>query len=139
MRTLFLFLILSAILFAASPEDEIRTAEKQWSQALEKRNLPELEKIFTPGLIYAHATGLIQDRQQFLDQLKSGNRRYEAVKQERIRIVSYGDSAVAHSIMRMIGVNDKGPFNDHVMMMHFWVKQGGQWHLAAHQTTKLPD
>lgn len=139
MRTLPLFLILSAILFAASPEDEIRTAEKQWSQALEKRNLPELEKIFTPGLIYAHATGLIQDRQQFLDQLKSGNRRYEAVKQERIRIVSYGDSAVAHSIMRMIGVNDKGPFNDHVMMMHFWVKQGGQWHLAAHQTTKLPD
>lgn len=139
MRTLFLFLIMSAILFAASPEDEIRTAEKQWSQALEKRNLPELEKIFTPGLIYAHATGLIQDRQQFLDQLKSGNRRYEAVKQERIRIVSYGDSAVAHSIMRMIGVNDKGPFNDHVMMMHFWVKQGGQWHLAAHQTTKLPD
>ncbi len=139
MRTLFLFLILSAILFAASPEDEIRTAEKQWSQALEKRNLPELEKIFTPGLIYAHATGLIQDRQQFLDQVKSGNRRYEAVKQERIRIVSYGDSAVAHSIMRMIGVNDKGPFNDHVMMMHFWVKQGGQWHLAAHQTTKLPD
>jgi len=30
------------------------------------------------------------------------------------------------------------PFNDHVMMMHVWVKQGGSWHLAAHQTTKVP-
>ena len=131
----FLFLAL----LAASPDDEIRSAEKQFSQALEKRDISALEKLFTPGLIYAHSTGVIQDRSQFIDQLKSGTRKYTAVKQERIKIVTYGDSAVAHSVMRMTGVNDKGPFNDHVMMMHFWVKQSGQWHLTAHQTTKIPD
>ena len=36
------------------------------------------------------------------------------------------------------GVNDKGPFDDHVMMTRLWVQQGGAWRLAAHQTTKVP-
>jgi ketosteroid isomerase-like protein len=134
--------MISALLFlllAATPEDQIRSAETHWAQAVQAGNLAELEKIFTPGLIYAHSTGVIQDRKQFLDQLRSGTRKYSAVKQERIQVSMYGDSAVAHSIMRMVGVNDKGPFDDRVMMMHFWVKQSGQWRLTAHQTTKLPD
>jgi hypothetical protein len=29
------------------------------------------------------------------------------------------------------------PFNDHLKMLHVWVKQGRAWRLAAHQTTKL--
>ncbi len=130
------FLFLS--LLAASPEDQIRNAETHWARTVQSGNAAELEKIFTSGLIYAHATGVVQDRKQFLDQIRSGTRKYQEVKQESLRVVMYGDSAVAHSIMRMIGVNDKGPFNDHVMMMHLWVKQGGEWRLAAHQTTKLP-
>jgi hypothetical protein len=38
----------------------------------------------------------------------------------------------------MSGKNDRGRFDEHVMMMHVWVKQGGNWRLAAHQTTKIP-
>jgi len=73
-----------------------------------------------------------------MDRLRSGAQRYDAVTQEETKIVVYGDSVVAHSILRMTGVNEKGPFNDHVMAMYLWVKQGGAWKLAAHQTTKLP-
>ena len=43
-----------------------------------------------------------------------------------------------HSIARMTGRNDAGPFDDHLMIIHLWVKQGGTWQLAAHQTTKIP-
>jgi ketosteroid isomerase-like protein len=123
---------------AATPEEEIRGAEKAWAAAVKGRDLAALDKIFTPGLIYGHATGAIQNKQQYMDRLRSGAQRYEGITQEQIKIVLYGDSAVAHSIMRMSGVNDAGPFNDHVMMVHLWVKQGGAWKLAAHQTTKVP-
>lgn len=47
-------------------------------------------------------------------------------------------SAVAHSLARTVGSVDGKPFNDHVMVMHFWVKQGANWRLVAHQTTKVP-
>jgi ketosteroid isomerase-like protein len=122
----------------ASIEDEIRQAEKAWAEAVKSRNLAALEKIFTPGLVYAHATGAIEDRQKYLDRLRSGAQRYDGITHETVKIVPYGDSAVAHSIVRMTGANSAGPFNDHLMMMHLWVKQDGSWRLAAHQTTKIP-
>jgi ketosteroid isomerase-like protein len=128
----------AALGLGASAEDEIRSADKAWAAAVKGRDLAALDRIFTPGLIYAHATGAIETKQKYMDRLKTGAQKYDEITQEDIKIVLYGDSAVTHSIMRMTGVNQAGPFNDHVMMMHLWVKQGGSWRLAAHQTTKLP-
>ena len=122
----------------ASAEDEIRSAEKAWAAAVKARDFAALDRIFMPGLIYAHATGPIESKQKYMDRLRSGAQRYDGITHEDTKIVLYGDSAVAHSILRMQGVNESGPFNDHVMAMHLWVKQGGSWRLAAHQTTKLP-
>ena len=121
----------------AAAEDEIRNAEKSWAAAVKGRDYAALEKIFTPGLIYAHATGAIEDKDKYIGRLRSGAQRYESITHESTKVVLYGDSAVAHSIMRMAGVNTAGPFNDHVMTMHLWVKQNGAWRLAAHQTTKI--
>lgn len=136
--TLILICLPAGLALGASPEDEIRAAEKAWAAAVKGRDLAALEKIFTPGLIYAHATGAIETRQKYLDRLKSGKQRYDAVTHEKMQVVPYGDAVVSHCILRMTGVNDAGPFNDHVMAMHLWVKQNGSWHLAAHQTTKIP-
>jgi len=122
----------------AATEEEIRTAEKAWAAAVKGRDYASLDKIFTPGLIYAHASGAIEDKQKYIGRLRAGAQRYDSITHESTKVVLYGDSAVAHSIMRMVGVNSAGPFDDHVMMMHFWVKQNGAWRLTAHQTTKIP-
>jgi len=139
----FRFAILMMAVITARPvlagvEEEIREAEKKWAAAVVARDAATLEKVLTPSLIYAHSTGVIETKQQYLDRLKSGAQRYEGVDHEKIQVVPYGDSAVAHCIMRMRGTSDRRPFNDHIMMMHLWVKQGGAWRLAAHQTTKIP-
>ena len=138
MRRLLLAVALCGVGAFAAGEDEIRAAEKAWAAAVKGRDFAALEKIFTPGLIYAHATGAIEDKEKYIGRLKSGAQRYDSITHESTKVVIYGDSAVAHSIMRMIGGNAAGPFNDHVMMIHFWVKQGGGWRLTAHQTTKIP-
>ncbi len=124
--------------FAASAEDEIRKAEKAWAEAVVKKDVAALEKIYTPALIYAHSTGNIDDVTRYVTRLKEGKQRYDNVIHESTKVVVYGNAAVAHSIARTIGQNDAGPFNDHLMMMHLWVKQGKTWRLAAHQTTKIP-
>jgi ketosteroid isomerase-like protein len=125
-------------MLAAGAEDAILKADKQWASAVKAKDVAALDKIFTPGLIYAHATGIIEDKQKYMDRLKSGKQRYDDIQIESSKVVMYGDSAVSHSIVRTIGTNDKGPFNDHVMMIHFWVKQSGSWRLAGHQTTRIP-
>ena len=131
-----LFAIAAAALCA--PEDEVRTADQRWAAAVKGGDTTALERMYTSGLIYAHATGKVEDKSQYIERLKSGKQKYSDVIIESTKIVAYGDSAVSHSIVRTIGTNDNGPFNDHVMMIHMWVKQRGEWRLAAHQTTKIP-
>jgi ketosteroid isomerase-like protein len=141
MRTLLAVTLIAAAAvssLAAAAEDEIRAAEKAWAKAVTSNDLAALDKIYTPGLIYAHSTGSIESKEKYIGRLRSGAQRYNSLTHEDMRVVLYGDSAVAHSMVRVTGVNDKGPFNDHVMTMHLWVKQGGAWRLAAHQTTKVP-
>ncbi len=126
------------MLTAFAADDDLRVAEKAWGAALVARDAAALEKVYTAELIYAHATGKVENKAQYLERLKGGKQRYDTVTHESLQVVRYGDSAVTHSIARMTGRNDSGPFNDHLMIIHVWVKQGGAWRLAAHQTTKIP-
>lgn len=136
-RYLALFFTIAALALCAS-EDDIRAADQRWATAVKGGDTAALERMYTSGLIYAHATGKVEDKAQYIERLKSGKQKYNDVIIENSKVVAYGDSAVSHSTVRTIGTNDSGPFNDHVMMMHVWVKQNGQWRLAAHQTTKVP-
>lgn len=138
MIRLLLLIAVSVVGAFGSDEADIKAADAKWAAAVKNRDVATLEQIFTPGLIYAHATGAVQDKTTYINRLKSGKQRYDNVVIETTKVVPYGDAAVSHSVVRTIGTNDQGPFNDHVMMMHLWVRQNGTWRLAAHQTTKIP-
>ncbi len=133
-----LILVCLVLLTASAADDDLRAAEKAWGAALVTRDAAALERIYTSELIYAHSTGKVETKAQYLERLKGGKQRYDAVIHESTQIARYGDAAVTHSVARMTGHNDSGPFDDHLMVIHMWVKQGGAWRLAAHQTTKIP-
>ena len=124
-------------LSAATPEDEIKMADQAWAKAVKTRDVATLEKMYTNDLVYGHSTGNVDSKQKYLDRLKTGKQRYDTMTFESTKVLLYGDSAITHSFVRFTGVNDAGPFNDHLMLMHYWVKQNGAWRIAAHQTAKI--
>ena len=126
-------------LVAAGPEDEIVVAEKNWAKAVTTRDFAALDKILNDELIYAHSTGDIQSKSDYLGKLRDGTQKYDVIKHYKTTVNVHGTAAAAHSIVRMTGASTGVPFDNKLMMMHLWVKQGGRWQLAAHQTTKLED
>lgn len=124
---------------AMSPTDEVIAAEKNWAKAVVEQNIPELKRIYSDDLIYAHSTGAIESKEDYLGRMTSGKQRYDVIDHEKTIVRIHGDAAVAHSIVTMKGNNDSGPFDNHLMMIHTWVRTGGRWRLAAHQTTLLPN
>jgi ketosteroid isomerase-like protein len=122
----------------ASAEDEIRAAEKEWAAAVVKLDYAKLDKVLGAKLVYAHSTGAVEGKQEYLKRLQSGAQKYDAIEFEKTAVHIYGDTAVAHSHLTMKGVSNGAPFDHKLMMMHLWVRAGGQWQLAAHQTTRLP-
>lgn len=133
--------MLLAALFAAlsfASEAEIRSAEASFAKAIQAKDIATLDKLFLPKIIYAHATGKIETKKEYLDRLSGGKQVYKSYTIERNVIVDYGASATSHLTVRVTGTNDAGPFNDHVLMLHHWVKENGAWRLASHQTAKIP-
>ena len=136
-RLLFAMALFGALTAAWGTEAEIKAAEKKWADAITKNDGPALESMLGDDLIYAHSTGIVDTKRDYIAKIASGRQKYEGVDQEKIQIRLYGATAVSHSHMHMWGVNQNGKFDDHLMMLHVWIKTRGQWRMAAHQTTKL--
>jgi ketosteroid isomerase-like protein len=112
--------------------------EKNWGARVLAADTAALDRIMADDIIYAHASGVIDTKATYLDKLKSKRQVYKTLEHlKKIETRLYGDTAVTHGLVRVTGVNPAGPFDDTVMMMHVWVRRGGEWKLAAHQTTKV--
>lgn len=123
----------------AQAEQEVRQAESDWAAAVVAQDYAKLDEIFGAGLLYAHSTGVVESKSVYMDNLRTGAARYDALNHESTQVRVYGDTAIAHSIVVMQGVSATGPFHQRLMMIHVWVHEGGRWQLAAHQTTRLED
>lgn len=139
MRAIGLLLLCFALARPAAPpaEEQIRQAEKAWAAAVTSNDFAALDRILHDELIYAHSTGVVETKAQYIGRLRTGAQKYDSIVHEKITVKLHGEAAVAHSVVHMKGHSDKRPFDDRLMMMHLWVKRGGQWRLAAHQTTNL--
>jgi ketosteroid isomerase-like protein len=140
MRTIlfsFTFIATAILASAASDEQQIRDAEKAWASAVVAKDFAALDRMLTPDLIYAHSTGVVDDKAKYLEKMRAGKQVYAGIEHKSTTVRLHGNAAVAHSQIRMHGTNADGPFDDRLMAMHVWVKSNGKWLLAAHQTTKL--
>ena len=131
-----IFLLLFAA-FAADDGPAILQLEKQWIAAIQKPDAPVLQKLLHPQLIYGHATGVTDSKESYIAKVSSGKQKYAGVEQEIVKVQQLGDAYLVHARMHMWGVNQNGPFDDRVMLMHTWLKRAGRWQLVAHQTAKL--
>lgn len=138
MKNLLLALALALPLAAAHHEEgELVAAEKAWAKAVAAHDYATLEKVLDPDLIYAHSTGVIETKEEYLGKLKQGTQRYDGIEHEKTTVRAHGNAAVAHSIVRMHGATKGTPFDNRLMMIHTWIKKDGAWRLVAHQTTRL--
>lgn len=133
---LFLLLLLAATALAQDKAFFL-ALDKQWSDAIVKSDTAALEKLLAPGLVYAHATGIIDTKTSYIAKIKERRQVYKSFEQRNPIVNIYTDAAVTFSHVRVTGTNQAGPFDDRIMLIHFWVKQNNAWRLAAHQTTKV--
>lgn len=131
-------LCLGTALAQAPMQEEVSKAETAWARAIEKTDAAALERILADDLVYAHSTGLVETKQQYIKSMQSGNQKYASVQPVNPNVRVYGDTAVVNSKVRMTGATKGQPFDNELLLIHVWVKKQGRWQLVAHQTTRLP-
>jgi ketosteroid isomerase-like protein len=138
MRILLILYSLAAFAFAGPEEAAITAAEKTWSTSIVKQDWAKLEALLADDLVYYHSSGVIDSKKSYLESVKTGALKYIGVDYEKQQIRVYGNTAVLNATFR-VRANDHGTMvNNHLLLTHVFVKQGGTWRLVSHQTTKIP-
>jgi ketosteroid isomerase-like protein len=121
----------------AATADEVNKAEAAWIQAVVKNDIKALDQMLANDLVYSHSSGVVETKQEYLGKLKTGDQKYATIERSNQKTQTYANTGIVTGPARMTGATKGVPFDNKLLMIHVWVKQGGRWQLAAHQTTRL--
>ena len=119
---------------AADPADPVREAAKGWTDAAVKQDAAALMRFLADDLQYAHAGGQTQTREQYIAAVTKGPPRYESFAFSDVTVRFYGNAAVLTGFVDVKMVN-RDSFR--VRTLQVYTQKGGQWQMAAHQSTRL--
>jgi homoserine O-acetyltransferase len=116
---------------------ELEELENAWAAAVETNDPKRIGQFFMEDFLFVGARGILQDRQQHLEDFRSGRLKVESVKIEQMTIHVYDGSAVVSSRVmvkgKFAGRDITGPYQ----FTDTWVKQAGRWLAAARQQTGI--
>lgn len=122
-----------------SPEKEVRQLELKRVKALVRSDTATLDSILSDDLIYTHSTGLVDTKASFIDSIKSGALKYEAMDHDDPSVRMFADLALitGRSAVRVRTANAELQ-SFQIRFTNVYAKRGGRWQMVAWQSTRLP-
>jgi hypothetical protein len=121
-------------------EQQVLQSEKDRFAAMVKGDRAALEKLLSDDLTYTHSTALLENKEQFLKSVTSGNIDYVSIVPSETdwKVRVNGNTAIVNGIAA-VNVIDTG--KDRKIRIRFTTVQanrGGAWQLQAWQSTVVP-
>ena len=121
-------------------EQQVLQAEKDRFAAMVKGDRAALEKLLADDLTYTHSTALLENKEQFIKSVTSGNIDYVSIvpSEPDWKVRVNGNTAVVNGVAA-VNVVDTG--KDRKIRIRFTTVQanrGGAWQLLAWQSTVVP-
>jgi len=122
---------------APSIKDVILKLEQDWEDALLKSDVTVLERLYADTMIYTHSSGSVDDKKRYLENIRSGNTKYESMKRDEINVRVYGNTALVTCHWQVNVMSAGNKVNTNARYLHVYVRQNNRWQLVAHQATRL--
>jgi hypothetical protein len=98
-----------------------------------------LETLLGDDLTYAHSSGVLDSKPQFMESLRSGRVRYQSIEPADLQIRILGTTAVIHGKAKVsLLINKAETKTLDLRFTDVWVKRKGRWQMVAWQSTRLP-
>ena len=126
--------------FAASADAEsdqaaILTMEAKWDKAAVKGDIAAFDAIYADAFVFTDNRGKVQTKAEVLNELRSGDLKYETSKSDQIKVALYGDAAVTTGRWTGRSVHKGKTRNNIEQYTSMYTRQtDGLWRLVATQT-----
>ena len=118
---------------AGSVEATIKKLEAEWFEALAKRDVATIDRIFAADMLTADTDGTWLKKADLLKYVKDGMP-VDKVTSDEFKLRVYGTTAIVNGKSTFHHNGEKGGQNHHTAV---WVKRAGRWQVVAWQSTPI--
>jgi hypothetical protein len=116
---------------------DIVTLDSERADAQVRGDFATLDRVLGNDLTYIHASGLVQNKAEFIADLKSGKRTYTSIKNSDVNVRLLKGTAVI-TARSEIHVIHEGKENDlSIRVTEVYALRKARWQLIAYQSTRV--
>ena len=117
---------------AQSSKAELLRLEDEWGRALIARDGKAFGALLAPGFVYSEDDRVIE-RDALIRDVVSGSDTVTSARNDDLRVIERGNTAVVLGWLTLHGRGAKGPFTRKYRFTDTWIRRNGRWKvLAAH-------
>jgi ketosteroid isomerase-like protein len=132
-----LLLLVLSVSAQTKEESAVASAVDYLKKAMLDGDRESLSKISAEKLSYGHSSGLVENKQQFVDKIASGTADFLSMDLLNQTISVSGNTAIVrHELHAKLNENGK-PNEVHLRVMLVFQKQSGKWLMLARQGVKM--
>jgi ketosteroid isomerase-like protein len=133
--TVLLFFILGCAA-TSKMADELLELEKQRYQAMVETDLTLLDSMLDDDLIFTHASSMLDTKESFLKNLRSGRLNYKAIDIEDVEVRMHEGCGIVTG-KSLLDIHSRG--EDRKLQLRFttvWLETSAGWKVVAYQSTR---
>ena len=119
----------------SSAEAEVRAVNERRFAAMVKEDLEELDRLLADNLTYIHSSGVVETKKQSIASIARKVLRYRKIEPSDVQVRVYGDTAVMTGRVAMSVIAQARELDIKNLFTAVYVRQAGEWRLAAWQST----
>ena len=118
--------------------DEALKAEDARYAAQMSNDFAAMEKMFSPDLVYTHTSSVVDNKQSYIESMRSGKVVYKVMRRSDVQVRTFGCIAILTGNGNFdVTVNDKD-VNVLLRFHSIWQKKDGTMQYVSWQSTRIP-
>ena len=118
--------------------DEALKAEDARYAAQMSNDFAAMDKLFSPDLVYTHTSAVVDNKQSYIESMRSGKVVYKVMRRSDVQVRTFGCIAILTGNGNYdVTVNDKD-VNVLLRFHSIWQKKDGVLQFVSWQATRIP-
>jgi ketosteroid isomerase-like protein len=122
---------------SGSVEQELIKLENEWGDAVLKKDIAFLERIYAEGFIFTDEDGVVWTGAQDIANLKSGDYVYTSFVSDNMKVHVYGDTAIVFGRNTIKGQYKGKDISGQSQWTDTWIKRSGRWQCVATHSSRI--